>query len=295
LRERSVPQLLNVLGVPRDTIDRVMQSEEAFLENIKIHTLDGSKSVVVDCRRLPDAPGDRQRRWLVQLRDASLIHELDRVETEFQSWAAHELRSHLSLLTAEMEALEFSEKPLDRAGVSESMRREVENLAASIEARLDEAGNDGAAGTDVLERIPLLAWLEAGLTEVEALALVRGQLMGLDIDPTLRDMVFRARAKPMQQILRYVLVDALGASGDGSRISIRSATEGDDLLVTIRSRHPNGENFIADPRPGLSAELLSAQRILRDEGGELRRGIGEAVETHLRIPLLIHRGSPISI
>jgi hypothetical protein len=272
-----------------------MQSEEAFLENIEIHTLDGSKSVVVDCRRLPDAPGDRQRRWLVQLRDASLIHELDRVEAEFQSWAAHELRSHLSLLTAEMEALEFSEESVDRAGVSESMRREVENLAASIEARLAEADNHATRDADVLESIPLLSWLEAGLTEVEALALVRGQFMALDIDPTLRDMVFCAHAKPMQQILRYVLVDVLGASADGSRISIRPATEGDDLLVMIRSNHPNDADSVANPRRGLSAELLSAQRILRDQGGELRRGIGGAADTHLRIPLLIRRGSPVSI
>jgi PAS domain-containing protein len=179
LRERSVPQLLNVLGVPRETIDRVMESEEAFLENIEVHTADGPKSVVVDCRRILDLTGSSERRWLVQFRDSSLVHTLDRLQEDFHTWAAHELRSHLSVLTAEVDALEYGDHPFDRAAMSGALRREVENLAASIEEGLESLRSGEEPTQASLDPISLLGCLEGALADVEGLALARGQRLRL--------------------------------------------------------------------------------------------------------------------
>ncbi len=293
LRERSVPQLLNVLGVPRETIDRVMQSEEAFLENIALHTLDGIRTVIVDCRPLPSLPGDPERRWLVQLRDSTLLHALDRMEADFQAWAAHELRSHLSLLTADVEALESAEDRSSQAGVSESMRREVENLAASIEARLAEIQDPHFDCEAALEKVPLLSWLESGMTEVEALAQARGQVLTLKLTPESGSLVFRASAKPLQQVLRYVLVDALTRASEGAQVEIAASVEAEELRVDFRIIEKDSAE-IAAPRSGMSTDLLCAQRILQGEGGELRRGVGNPPITHLRLPLM-NAAEPLGI
>ena len=163
-------------------------------------------------------------------------------ERRFTTDAAHELRSPLSRLRADLEiALRRSRTAAEYEDVLRSALEEAVGLSTLAEdlltlARLDAAGPPAAAAVSLDEAV-------AGLVEPRRLeAKERGLTLQLEL--AARRQV-RVSAHDLMQLVRNLVDNAFKYSPPGSRVTVRTASE-DGAAVLV----------VSDTGPGIPAKDL---------------------------------------
>lgn len=283
LRQQSAARMLNVLGVPRETIDRVLRTEESFSETVDLHVGSDLRQIEVSCRRIDPAVCGEPR-WVVRLRDRSPAFPPPGEQAEIRALTDHELSSSLLLLGAQLDGVEASEDDGQRRALLESARRELELLAGRLtepSGADDGRGSDdgGAPGTDV----GLRTWIGGVVDEIEPLYRPHGCTLGVVIAPSSEGVRVGAETRHLRWALRDVLVLLAGHVRATSEVRILAAVVDGSLRLRVEQV---GEP--ATESGSLDAEgLIAARRSLESRGGHLQqeRSVSEGVVLQLGIPL----------
>ncbi|MEI8297841.1 MAG: CHASE domain-containing protein [Pseudomonadota bacterium] len=169
---------------------------------------------------------------LLYLRDITREAEVDRMKSEFLSHAAHELRTPMTSIFGFSELLLHSEfDTATRRELLETIHSQTAWLVQIINELLDLARIDERRGRDFV------------ITEVDAAALVRESVAGIDIDPRRWPVLaslppqpvwIRADATKARQALTNVLGNARKYSPDGGGIEIDLVAHPGRLGIVIR-------------------------------------------------------------
>lgn len=224
------------VGAPAAELELLPDALEALAGEVVVER--GRQVLAFRATRL--GYGSRGLVWTV--RNVSERVRLERLKTEFVATASHELRSPLTSIKGFVELLHASPNLGDRERdwveiVLVSTNRLVDLVNDLLDVARVEAGRleIHARPTSVAEAAHEVARLLA--PQIEA----RGQALTIDVPADLP----KAMADPprLRQILTNLLTNAHQYGGEGGRIALRAAVDGDRLAIDV-----------ADTGPGMSAE-----------------------------------------
>lgn len=224
------------IGMPAREIELLPDALDALAGEVVVER--GRRVLAIRAARL--GYGSRGLVWTV--RNVSERVRLEQLKSEFVATASHELRSPLTSIKGFVELLNASPNLGDRERdwveiVLVSTNRLVELVNDLLDVARVEAGRLEVhrRPTDVAEAAREVARLLA--PRIEA----RGQRLELDLAADLPP----AMADPprLRQILTNLLTNAHQYGGQGGRIALRAAVDGDAVAIAI-----------ADTGPGMSAD-----------------------------------------
>ena len=211
---------------------------------------------------------------LVRLQDVTALRRLESVRQDFVSNVSHELRTPVSVIRANVEALQGGalEQPELAVSFIEAIGRNAERLGALIADLLSLASLDSG---ERLELEPVdagrVAWrVRESLT---AAAEQRGQLISLAIEPGTRVL---ADPGALEQVLTNLVENAVKYGPERGRIELRQRSAGRGLRLEV---HDSG--------PGVPPEHRGRvfERFYRVDKGRSRRmggtGLGLSIVRHL--------------
>jgi signal transduction histidine kinase len=219
--------------------------------------------------RVPGAVGELELLARSVDRMAADLEREDRLRRALVADVAHEVRTPLTVLLGEVEALEDGVVAPDPERLA-SLHEEVLRLAALVED-LDAIAAAEAAGRS-LDREPVdLAAVAAaalrGLEEQVAEA-------GIELETQLTQVTVLGDRRRLEQVVRNLLANAVKFSPSGGRIAVRVDASDDDAVLTV-----------VDDGPGIpEAELPHVfERFWRGRAaaGTAGSGVGLAVVAEL--------------
>jgi two-component system, OmpR family, sensor histidine kinase BaeS len=219
--------------------------------------------------RLPDAVGELGELARSVDRMAADLEREDRLRRALVADVAHEVRTPLTVLLGEVEALQDGVVPPDPERLA-SLHEEVLRLAALVED-LDAIAAAEAAGRS-LDRVPV------DLAEVAAAAL-RGleeqvAAAGIELETRLAPATVLGDRRRLEQVVRNLLTNAVKFSPPGGRVTVRVAASDDEVVLAV-----------SDDGPGIPEEELPHvfERFWRGRhaAGTGGSGVGLAVVTEL--------------
>ena len=180
-----------------------------------------------------------------------------------QQWIAdiaHELRTPLSVLRGEIEALQDGVRPLDRAAV-DSLGSEAARLARLVEDLHTLSMSDLGALTYFKEPVDV-AEMVADVIDPQRRALAR---QGLELQLDLQPSVMSADAERLAQVFANLLQNSVRYTDAPGTIAVRVRSTGGHIRVDWE-----------DSAPGVPAEDLPrlTERLYRVEGSRSRSGGG---------------------
>ena len=213
-----------------------------------------------------DAPGNDE---LAQLaRDFNtLAATLAATREARQQWVAdiaHELRTPLALLRAEIESLEDGVRPLDQTAVA-SLAHEVTRLSRLVEDLHTLSMSDVGALTYHKEPIALAEAIDDVIDTQRRAIAERGLTVETDLDVNVRAHADETR---LSQVLSNLVQNNLRYTGAPGRIAIALRREDTRAILEWE-----------DSGPGVPAEDLPrlTDRLFRVEGSRSRRGGGSGL------------------
>jgi two-component system sensor histidine kinase BaeS len=197
----------------------------------------------------------------------ALARTLDAARSSRQQWIAdiaHELRTPLSVLRAEIESLEDGVRPLDDAAVK-SLSFEAQRLARLVEDLHTLSLSDLGALTYHKEPIDISEVLRE-ILQAQARAL-RERGLGLELQLEPGAMVLADEAR-LAQVFANLLQNSLRYTDSPGTIAIHARREGGSVMIDWE-----------DSAPGVAAEDLPRliDRLFRVEGSRSRDGGGSGL------------------
>jgi two-component system OmpR family sensor kinase len=188
--------------------------------------------------RLPH-PGTRDEiaRLVETLND--MLGRLDRsfdVQRQFTSDAAHELRSPLARLRAELEVTLRRPRPAEE--YTETLRScldEVERLQRLVAELLDLARIDARLEPERVEAIPVREILETALAAIRPDAERRGVVVEVTPAP---EVLVNAAPLAARVALANILHNAVKFSPPGGRVSAKVSVSRDEVVVAVADSGP---------------------------------------------------------
>ena len=265
LRARPLTKIFSVMGVPRDTIERMLTTDGVIDEDLSASIDGAERSLQMRCARLPIAEDGRPALGAV-LRDVTEQRDQERVQADFHSMIAHDLRSPISVIQGYLQLLDGEDPGVPMDEIVGRIREKVEDVSRLLHDFLDFSMLD--AGFLRLEPAPidLRALLVEMERDVQMLARDRGVHVTVSIDPEAGNMRLEGDAHRLRQVLQNLVGNALKYGGESGDVEIRADANPRGVRVSVIDQGPG---VPADER-----ELIFEryQRARRDRGD--RRGIG---------------------
>jgi len=204
----------------------------------------------------------------------TLAKTLDTGRKARQRWIAdiaHELRTPLSVLRGEIEALQDGVRPLDQAAV-DSLAAEAARLARLIEDLHTLSMSDLGALTYYKEPVDV-AEIVQDVIEAQRHALTR---LGLTLDLDLQPGVIQGDGERLAQVFANLLQNSVRYTDAPGKIAVRARSETGQVVIDWE-----------DSAPGVPAEELPrlTERLYRVEGSRSRSaggsGLGLAIAAAL--------------
>lgn len=172
-----------------------------------------------------DEFGDMARAFNVM---AEAVDEEDRLRRGFAADVAHEVRTPLTILRSELEAIQDGIVEATPTAIG-SLHEETLRLTRLISDLETLASADAAGFTLRSERVDLSAMVEEGLREFDPVAAERGIELKADLD----DVHVDADPDRVRQVLANLLSNALKFTSAGGRVAVRVWVDGRDAALSV--------------------------------------------------------------
>lgn len=265
LRIHGVTRILNAIGVPLETIERVLTADDPVEEEIAAMVDGRERVVLVRCHRLP-VGSDGRPTWAAVLEDVTDRRERDRQQADFHSMIAHDLRNPISVIQGYLQLLGGPEPGVCLDEVVERMADKVEDVSRLLDDFLDYSMLE--AGFLRLE--PTLLDLEALVREsVADVAMLAGRHqveIRTVIEPEALAVDAIGDVHRLRQVLQNLLSNAMkyGRAEQGIELRVQAVPFG------LRCSVSDAGAGIAPEEQALVFERYQRARRDRDDG----RGIG---------------------
>jgi two-component system, OmpR family, sensor histidine kinase BaeS len=200
-----------------------------------------------------------------------LVNGLERQE----SWRkrvvadiAHDLRTPLSVMRSEIEAMQDGVRPMDNDSL-ERLLAEIALLSKMIEDLRALERAEGAFRLD-LHEIALEPFLRDVVGGFQTRAERAG--VGVHLEPVQTGLRLRADATQLMRLLNNLLENALEHSG-GNRITVSAVPEGEETVIRVRD---NGRG-IRDPERIFERFYRGDDSRTRDPDGQAHSGLGLSI------------------
>jgi two-component system phosphate regulon sensor histidine kinase PhoR len=222
--------------------------------------------------RLAPQPGTGA---ILVLHDVTALHRLETVRRDFVANASHELRTPVSVISANAETLHGGAlDDLDTARtLVEAIHRNAGRLTSLINDLLDLSRLESGRFRLELESVGLAAAAARALEAVERMAERRGTTISIEVPA---DTVAGADASALHQVLVNLLSNAISHTPDGTRVVVSAAPAGARVRIEVR------DDGLGIP-PGHRQRIF--ERFYRIDPGRSRdmggTGLGLAIVKHL--------------
>ena len=227
--------------------------------------------------KIPPLNGDRGPWVLFVLHDITKQKQLELVRKEFVANVSHELRTPLSVIKGYIETLDESheEMPLaDRARFLRTIHRHTERLNSLLEDLLTlsrlESINPGLRR----ELTDFAALLQDIAGDFRARPAGQSHVIDCEVERTLPAL----SVDPLKitQVVENLLDNALKYTPAGSRVILRAAQQGSEVVVTVRD---NGPGIPTDDLPHIFERFYRVEKgRSREKGGT---GLGLSIVKHI--------------
>ncbi len=165
---------------------------------------------------------------------AETLSEEDSLRRTFIADVAHELRTPLAVVRAELEALEDGLTPLGPAALA-SFAEEVERLCRLV-GDLETLASADAAGFSLhLQLQPLAPVVEGAVNGFAGTAQAKGVQIGLHLDV---DALAKIDGTRMAQVVANLVSNALKFTPAGGRVDLRLHQEGNFAVLEVADTGP---------------------------------------------------------
>lgn len=191
-------------------------------------------------------------------------------ERRFTADAAHELRTPLAALIAQLQVAQMADSDAERRKVLKKCERGARRMSHLVEQMLTLAGLDAGPAAPAREPLDLSAEAAAVCADLGPAAIAARLLLELDAPAPLR---LHGQAELLRVMLRNLLDNAIRYTPAGGRINVTLAREGDSAVCTVQ-----------DDGPGVPEEQLAllGQRFRR-LGPHAVEGVGLGLSIVRRI------------
>ena len=215
-------------------------------------------------QRLPERGHDELARLAADFN--TLAEALETARRARQQWIAdiaHELRTPLSVLRGEIEALQDGVRPLDQAAV-DSLGSEAARLARLVEDLHTLSMSDLGALTYFKETVDVSEIVEDVIDPHRRTLAQRGLELKLDLQPS----VMSADGERLAQLFANLLQNSMRYTDAPGTIAVRARSTGSRIRIDWE-----------DSAPGVPAEALPrlTERLYRVEGSRSRSGGGSGL------------------
>lgn len=239
------------------------------------------RRVMVRVSKRKAAPG-----YVMVMHDVTELRQLETVRRDFVTNVSHELRTPVAVIMANSEALLASgfDDPQRARHFIEGLNRNAARLSRLISDLLDIAQLESGKLKLKLEPVSVAEAVMTVLDTLEDRAAQRSQELDAEIE---LDLMVRADAKALDQILYNLVDNAIKYTPDGGRVLVRAALLQDELnhdAHTVRIE-------VTDSGPGIPAEHRARvfERFYRVDQGRSRdmggTGLGLAIVKHLSVAM----------
>lgn len=199
----------------------------------------------------------------------------NRRQNEFLAMLAHELRNPLVPISMSSMLLERNVNANPQLlNFTRVIRRQVDHMACLLDDLLDAARISSGKITLNLEPLSLSATIEQALETVLPRISERNQTLDLDLPE--QELATRGDRVRLTQVLSNLIGNASKYTGDGGRIALAVALEGEEIVTTVSD---NGIGIAPEVLPHIFDLFTQGPRSLaRSEGG---LGIGLNVVRNL--------------
>jgi two-component system sensor histidine kinase BaeS len=183
----------------------------------------------------------------------TMAESLQRVEDRRQQWlgdVAHELRTPVAAMRAEVEALQDGVRPWDAEAAGRLHRQilRLGRLVDDLRAALD-ASPDGQADAEAVAIVPLL---RQAAEDMRPRLAEQGLALEADLPPALDGVRVWADPLRLSQLVQNLLENSLRYTDRGGRVRLSAAVDG----VAAKGEAPQLVLRVADSAPGVQPEEL---------------------------------------
>lgn len=216
--------------------------------------------------------------WWVAGRAIEPIEKNMKKQVEFVAAASHELRSPLAVIQASSDAI--TADPLQVERFAQNIGRECVRMGRLIEDLLLLAGSDTKTWSIKPQPVETDTLLIDTVEMFLPVAQKREQHISIDLpEDTLP--IINGDFSRLQQALSVLIDNAVFYSGDKSKITIASSTEGKILKISVTD---NGKGISAEQAPHIFDRFYRADKSRNDKN---HFGLGLSIATEL---IKLHHG-----
>lgn len=269
------------------SIDEMIQALDAVRRGLAVLAPEATSVVLKDL--VEHYRAEQQR--------AEALLALDAMKRNFMNVISHELRTPLTIIKGGVQTLKRGAARLD-AGQQRTFLDSIENQCQRLQRMIDQilmvSQIDKGRGTETDERVSLSETVRSVITNLPEQARDR-----IHVSATPQEVLGRADA--LEQIVQWLLENALAFSDEHIQIRSSARTNGDVLFeITDRGVGMDAEliqRVLTEPftqndssttreRDGLGLSLYAARQVVESLGGsidiESTPGAGTKVSLHLR-------------
>jgi len=226
--EKLMEMIDQALSMPEDQF--VELSEELSFE-----TRGEEQEIIVGVRCAPFR--DRTGRTLgtvTLLHDITALKQMDQLKSDFVSMVAHEIRSPLNSVLAQLKVVrdglagELTEKQQEILGRASEKLQALSDLSTEL---LDLAKIESGLITQEKERLTMDELLKDQVTFHEAKAQAKGIRLEMDSLPDLPPVL--ANRANMEEVLSNLITNAINYTPEGGRVTVSADTDEDYLHIRV--------------------------------------------------------------
>jgi two-component system sensor histidine kinase BaeS len=196
---------------------------------------------------------------------SSALGEHETARKRWMSDMAHELRTPLSIISGELEAMSDGIRPLDKEQL-DSVREEVKNLSALVDDLHNLALTDSGALAYKMRTVNLEEFVQLSIDSIRGRAAEKN--LKLIYNKPDQDVSVLGDEKRLRQLLRNLMDNAVRYTDINGQISVKVLKNGHEAQMTI-----------SDTAPGASAEECERlfDRLYRMESSRNRNSGGSGL------------------
>jgi signal transduction histidine kinase/CheY-like chemotaxis protein len=225
----------------------------------------------------------------------------NRRQNEFLAMLAHELRNPLVPISMSSMLLERSANATPQLlNFSKVIRRQVDHMSCLLDDLLDAARISSGKITLNLEPVSLSGTIDQALETVLPRIGERNQVLALDLPD--EELATRGDRVRLTQVFTNLIGNASKYTGDGGRIALRAARDGDEIVAVVSDNgtgiapevlphifdlFTQGPRSLARSEGGLGVGLNVVRNLVAMHGGMIEAdspGVGQGSRFTLRLP-----------